>query len=217
MMKKITLSLFTICLFLQACNMGTPTQANAYVRFMEDEQSYQSEVSFSDSEGKVKSLEDVFFIDGAMEKRNIPSKGIVYKAEKDGAFVSPMLIKAKNEKGELVSFEVNMIPIGNLGIKEPQLSRTNGFTVTWQGAFAADEELVALVTDEEGTSESVNIKVAKDETDHFVEPGQIKALANGKGTIAFIKIRNYNVEGEHCNAKVLAEYYTKPVNILIGE
>jgi hypothetical protein len=216
-MKKIALGFYIICVFLQSCNMGTPINANAYVRFMEDEQSYQSEVSFSNSEGKVQTLEDVFFVDGAMEKRNIPNKGVVYKSEKDGAFVSPMTIKAKNEKGEILSFDMSIVPIGNLGIKEPQLSRTNGFTVAWQGTFAADEELVALVTDEEGTSESVNIKVAKDETDHFVEPGQIKALANGKGTIAFVKVRTCSVEGERCNAKVLAEYYTKPVNILIGE
>ncbi len=216
-MRKITIGIFAICICLQACNVGTPINANAYVRFMEDEQSYQSEVSFSNSEGKVQALEDVFFIDGAMEKRNIPSKGITYKTEKDGALVSPISIKAKNEKGETIGFEMSIAPIENLGIKEPQLSRTSGFTVAFQGTFAADEELVALVTDEEGTSEGVNIKVEKDETSHFVEPGQIKALANGKGTIAFIKVKNFSVKGEHCNAKVLTEYYTKPINILIGE
>ena len=215
---KISIKIIVVlCILAQACNFKKPTEAEAYTRYMEEEQSYIAEVSFKDSEGKIQVVEDVFFMDGAMEKRNSLSKGTVYKSEKDGAFVSPMPIKGKNAKGEVIGFELGITPITNLGIKEPQLSRTNGFTVAWQGTFAADEELMLLVTDEEGTSESLNVKVAKEETQHFVEGGQLKALGNGKGTLSIIKVRNYKTNGEQVAVKALVEYYTKAINILISE
>jgi hypothetical protein len=216
-MRKLITTTVIFCILAQACTFKKPLEANAYTRYMEDEQSYIAEVSFKDSEGKTQNIEDVFFMDGAMEKRNSPSKGILYKSEKDGTFVSPMLIKGKNEKGEVVDFKLDITPIINLGIKEPQLSRTNGFTLAWEGTFAADEELMVLVTDEEGTSESLNVKVAKEETQHFVEGGQLKALGNGKGTISIIKVRNYKTDGKQVTVKALVEYYTKAMNILINE
>ena len=222
-MKKIELScLFVALASLLSCNTKQPIDAEVYVRYMADEQAYQSEMSLRSVSGdkKVKEVEvqDLFFIDGAMEKKQHHVKGLIYKSESNGAWVSPIVFKGKMENDKPFNLSLELVPITQFKVKEPQISSTNGFNLVWEGvALSKEESLTILVNDEIGITSSINIKGPTASNETFVASSNLASLGRGQGTMSIVKQRMYEPKTDGVATKATLEYYSKTQSVLIGE
>ncbi len=222
-MKKIkSICLFVVMTVLLSCNTKQPIDAEVYVRYMADEQAYQSEISLRSVSGdkKIKEVEvqDLFFIDGAMEKKQHHVKGLIYKSESNGAWVSPIVFKGKLENEKPFNLSLELVPITQFKVKEPQISSTNGFNLVWEGvALSKEESLTILVNDEIGITSSINIKGPTASNETFVASSNLASLGRGQGTMSIVKQRIYEPKTDGVATKATLEYYSKTQSVLIGE
>ncbi len=103
-------------------------------------------------------------------------------------------------------------PITDFSIKEGKMSKTDGFTLKWDGTAAnpENETLVILITDVNGGSMSLNHLGNAGKNELFIDPVQLKYFTSGMATIYLVRKNKINLPREgYIEENIELEYYTK--------
>lgn len=135
-------------------------------------------------------------------------------------------IKAKNyelvvkEAGQKpVKVKLAPKPIGKYTIKEGVISKSKGFTLTWQGTpVAKTETFVLLITDVNNQSMSLNRIGETAESGMFIDPVQLSFFAPGKANFYLIRKSSADFPQEgYLRQSAEIEFYSDEITIEIVE
>ncbi|NJN77163.1 MAG: hypothetical protein HC803_01585 [Saprospiraceae bacterium] len=111
-------------------------------------------------------------------------------------------------------------PIGKYSIKEGVISKSKGFTLTWEGEAvnANNETLVLLITDANGQSMSLNRIGETGESGMFIDPVQLSFFAPGTANFYLIRKNLIDIPQEgNVKQKAELEFYSAEITIEIVE
>lgn len=111
-------------------------------------------------------------------------------------------------------------PITDFSIKEGKMSKSDGFTIEWEGAAAnlENETLVILITDVNGNAMSLNHLGGAAKNEIFIDPVQIKYFASGMSTIYLVRKNKIQPPREgYIEENIELEYYTQEKEVEIVE
>ncbi len=218
-MKKLVV-LFSLA-SLMACNSESKWTARCYARFLEDDGKLQTKVEIREiGQKEVAALEmdEVRFNEGAMEHHQNNVVGHYYQSENSSGYPSSGFeFKIKNKKDEAV-IQFNAAPLKNFSLKENTISKSKGFTVTWEGvALVKGEDLTITITDIEGTVAQAVVKGATAKNEAIIPSAMYSGLKAGKATYFLVKTSLPVAKIKNIQAEAEVGYYTKTVETDIVE
>lgn len=111
-------------------------------------------------------------------------------------------------------------PIRKYTIKEGVISKSKGFTLTWEGESVTEsnETLVLLITDVNGQSMSLNRIGGTAESGMFIDPVQLDYFAPGKANFYLVRknLIDFPQEG-HVKQSAEIEFYSDEITVEIVE
>ncbi len=228
---KFILYTLTFLVFVSCGNLsdiknklsGKKTFANCYLRYDEEGNMLLCEAKFKEGETEAaateKTMLDLFFNAGAMEKRSNAIKGMYYKSEQNGAYQNTYAFRLKKDDNETTDLEVGMLPINRFFIKnQTKISKKTDFTLVWEGELLSKtERITVLLTDKQGGTASFIIVGALEINEKNIPSNLITSLVAGAGTLKLIKQKTEEKEVEGVVMKNTYEYYTKEQNIEIED
>ena len=216
-MKKIFV--FFTFISLMACNKEPKWSARCYVRFFEEDNKMQSKIEVHDLVEKKAAaiqLDEVRFNEGAMEHRDNNIVGHYYQADNFSGFPKSgfefQLLNGKEKA--IVQFDAS--PFQGYAIKENAISKSKGFTVTWNGkALGKEETLTITITDVEGTVAQAIVNGATAAAEARIPSQMYAKLKEGKGTFFLVKTSLPTARTKNVNAEAEVGYYTKTADVEI--
>jgi hypothetical protein len=126
-----------------------------------------------------------------------------------------------NQTGQQpIKTKLSTKPIRRYTIKEGVISKSKGFTVTWDGDAVneSNETFVLLITDTNGQSMSLNRVGGTAESGMFIDPVQLDFFAPGKANFYLIRknLIDFPQEG-HVKQSAEIEFYSDEITIDIVE
>jgi hypothetical protein len=136
-------------------------------------------------------------------------------------------IKAKdyefvtNQVGQQpIKMKLSPKPIRKYTIKEGVISKSKGFTLTWEGdaVNTSNETLVLLITDVNGQSMSLNRVGGTAESGMFIDPVQLDFFAPGKANFYLVRknLIDFPQEG-YVKQSAEIEFYSDEITVNIVE
>jgi hypothetical protein len=217
-MKKI-LFFISIMLSICACKQTPKLHTISYIRYLSDEA--QTDVMFSviDEKDSTKNrkIEDAFFNDGAMERKENKVQGLFYQAIRDGKYPDVFSFHFKDGKKEY-AFDCKASKIEALEVKDSLAHKLKGLTLTWKGEpLAKNETLTALLSDSEGEVAEARIQGATTKSEIQIPGAMFSGLKNGKGTIYIVKTHTEVIDNEQLTTNSTIDFYSKVINVNLVE
>jgi hypothetical protein len=111
-------------------------------------------------------------------------------------------------------------PIRKYAIKEGVISKSKGFTLTWEGEALSEnnETLVLLITDANGQSMSLNRVGGTAESGMFIDPVQLDYFATGKANFYLVRknLIDFPKDG-YVKQSAEIEFYSDEITVDIVE
>ncbi len=198
---------------LLACQHSPEWRARCYARYMEDEGKLMTKIEIREvgqKEVAAIELDEVRFNDGAMEHRENNVVGHYYQSEVPGELPSSGFEYRINHQKEHATIRFNILGLKNIQIKEQQISKTSGFTLTWDGpALGKNEEITVTITDMEGTVAQAVVKGATAKTEAFIPAAMYSGLKPGASSYFLVKTMFPNTENDNISSEAEVGYYSK--------
>ena len=224
-MKKIPhILFFGIITFLMSCQTEAPkeeksdkskpsTFANFYVRFFQTQNKTEATAIFQNgmTQQQAKSLKiekGVFFHNGNMVERNIPTIGTRYQAFYHGPFSETYKFQFEDPLKGKTDHIVEVNSISDFSFKG-EISKSKGATLTWDGSpLNKNEAIVFLIQDAKNKSRSFELKGRTNASKINIASKHLSKLELGAAKIYLVRKRS-EVE-QKPNLVILAEteYYT---------
>lgn len=194
-------------------NNSEPVFADFYIRYLEEEGKLRAEASFFSGDSlknaKPKTFNAVFFQGGAMELRDLKSKGKKYRSERSLKFNSPFNFNWKNEDGTPSSFDLKMEPINDISI-EGNLSQQKTAILNWKGSPLSDKEsLVVVLTDSKNQTTIINKKGPLTDNRIEIKPEDLTKLSSGVIKVYLVKKNSEKIQKESTFVESAIEFYSK--------
>ena len=204
---------------LMACNSEPKWTSRCYVRFLEEENRLQTKVEIRTSGQKevaALKMDEVRFNEGAMEHRDNNVVGHYYQSEGlSGYPTSGFEVKILQGKEDAV-IQFDVPPLKGYAIKEHNISKSNGFTLTWDGKpLSKDETLTVTLTDVEGTVAQAVVNGATAAAEARIPNPMYSGLKSGKGSFFLVKTSLPQTKTKNIQAEAEVGYYTKTVEVEI--
>ena len=217
-MKQLLLFIAIINLSL-GCKQAAKPHITSYIRYLSED--LQTDVEFRVLDEKdstrCKKIDDAFFNDGAMERKENKVQGLFYQAIRNGKYPDAFAFRFKDEK-KAYSTSIKAAAIDGLSVKDSLAHKLNGMLIAWKGEpLRKDETLTVLVTDSEETVAEAKIQGATTKTETFVPGAMFSGLKNGKGTVYVVKRRAETVHNEELMIDSVVEFYSKSVKVNLVE
>ncbi len=217
-MKKI-LFFISIILSVCACRQATKLHTVTYIRYLSDEAQMDVMFNVIDEKDSTKNrkIDDAFFNDGAMERKENKVQGLFYQAIRDGKYPDVFSFRFKDAKKEY-NFDLKSSKIEELSVKDSLAHRLNGLTINWKGEpLSKNETLTILITDSEGEVAEAKIQGATAKPEIKIPGAMFSGLKNGKGTVAVVKRHTQSVQNEQLTTDATIDFYSKTSNVNITE
>jgi hypothetical protein len=112
--------------------------------------------------------------------------------------------------------QFDAIPFQGYAIKETSISKSKGFTLTWNGkALGKEETLTITITDLEGTVAQTVVNGATAAAEARIPSQMYAKLKEGKGTFFLVKTSLPTARTKNVTAETEIGYYTKTVEVEI--
>ena len=224
-MKKIPLILlFGIISFLMSCQPEAPkeeksdkskptTFANFYVRFFQTQNQTEATATFQNGMTQqqaqpLKIEKGVFFHNGNMEERTIPTIGPRYQAFYDGAFSETYRFQFQDPLKGKTDHIVEMNPISDFSF-EGEISKSKGATLSWEGPpLNENEAIVFLIQNAKNKSRRFELKGKTNASKINIANQHLSKLELGEAKIYLV--RKQSKAEQKPNLVILAEseFYT---------
>jgi hypothetical protein len=206
---------------LMACNSEPTWTARCYSRFLEEENKLQTKIEIRTvGQEKVAALQmdEVRFNEGAMEHRDNNVIGHYYQADGFSGYPTSgfeFQIQQAKEKA-IIQFDVPELK--GYALKEGNVSKSKGFTITWQGKpLSKDEMLTVTLSDIDGTTAQAVVNGATAAAEARIPSAMYSGLKPGKGSFFLVKTSLPKTKTKNINAEAEVGYYTKNVDVEIIE
>ena len=217
-MKKILLFIVVIGI-AWSCEKPTKLHTISYIRYLSQEAQTNVEFKVVDEKDSTKSrkIEDAFFNDGAMERKENKIQGLFYQAIRDGRYPDAFSFRFKDAKKDY-NFTLKATQIEGLSVKDSLAHKLNGLTLSWKGdALRKDETLTVLITDSDGEVAEAKIQGATAKSEIAIPGAMFSGLKNGKGTVYVVKRKTESIDNEEFASDNTIEFYSKSVNVNLTE
>ena len=202
-----------------SCKQSTKLHTTSYVRYLSQEAQTNVEFKVIDEKDSTKSrkIDDAFFNDGAMERKENKIQGLFYQAIRDGKYPDVFSFRFKDAKKEY-NFTLKASTIEGLAVKDSLAHKLNGLTLSWKGeALQKNETLTVLMVDSDGEVAEAKIQGATTKAEVAVPGAMFSGLKNGKGTLYVVKRKTETVDNEQIMSDNTIEFYSKSVNVNLTE
>ena len=229
-MKKIILQalaivfvsyLITSCTNLTPSDTSSPITAECYVRFLQDQNTSLSEVSFykiQDSLPKPLQVHQINLNGNPMKMRDIEGFGPKYRFTQrliQGKEVTWSF--KKTEKEEAIQSSIVIAPVDSFSFPEG-ISKKEGTRLKMNTAFfSANESLRILFTPEEGKIASVEVPELAGKNEIKLPGEALISLTKGINKVELIRKKALvDTQGKITFNKV-GEYYTAPIQVEVTD
>jgi hypothetical protein len=163
-------------------------------------------------------VDEVRFNDGAMEHRENNVVGNYYQSEVPGDLPSSGFEYRINHQKKNATIRFNIAGLKSIQIKEQQISKKSGFTLTWDGAaLGKNEEMTVTLTDVEGTVAQAVVKGSTAKNEAFIPAAMYSGLKPGSGSFFLVKSIFPVTSSENIVSEAEVGYYTKSASVDITE
>ncbi len=199
------------------------TFTNFYVRYLEDDQELKAEAIFKIGDSlqtaTAQAIQSVSFENTPMDLKDLGKNGMRYRSKKQGqSFKDKYLFNAQLDAKTSIDYPLSINAVNSFSIKEKQISRSKGVTISWDGAPLVKGELLVVFfvnPDKKPVSFTINGPTNKSEV--FLEAKNLNRLKAGEGTLRLIRKVLNRLDEDPLNVESVIEYYTRPINIIITE
>lgn len=212
---KRTLFFISLILCICACKQTTKLHTITYIRYLSDEAQMNVMFRVLDEKDstKTRKIDDAFFNDGAMERKQNKVQGLFYEAIRDGKYPDVFSFRFKDAKKNY-AFDLKASKIEELAAKDSLAHQLNGLTLSWKGEpLSKNETLTILITDSEGEVAEAKIQGATAKTEVQIPGAMFSGLKSGKGTIYVVKTYTKNIDNEQLTTDTSIDFYSKVINV----
>jgi hypothetical protein len=205
--------------FLTSCKQPEKLNIEANLRYLSDDKKLDASFKISQLSNLTKSIkiEDAFFNDGAMERKENAIQGIVYQAKRDGKFPDSLALHFKHEQHRY-EFKIQSSAIKNLGVRDTLAHKLGEINVFWQGEpLKKDESLTVLISDLDGTLAETKIAGATSKSEVKIPGAMFSGLKNGVGSIYVVKTQIEQIKTKELQGNIVTEFYSEAVKVKIIE
>jgi hypothetical protein len=217
-MKKI-LFFISIIISVCACKQTPKLHTTSYIRYLSQEAQIDVAFSVIDEKDSTKNrkIDDAFFNDGAMERKENKIQGLFYQAIRDGKYPDVFSFRFKDGKKEY-TFDLKSSKIEDLAVKDSLAHKLNGLTISWKGEpLGKNEILTALISDSDGEVAEAKIQGATAKPEIQIPGAMFSGLKNGKGTVYVVKTRTETIDNEQLTTDATIDFYSKIINVNLVE
>ncbi|MFK8101507.1 MAG: hypothetical protein AB8G15_03235 [Saprospiraceae bacterium] len=199
------------------------TFTNFYVRYLEDDQELKAEAIFKIGDSlktaTAQAIQSVSFENTPMTIKDLGKNGIRYRSKKSGqSFKEKYTFNAQLDSKISIDYPLSINTVNSFSIKEKQVRRSKGVTITWDGTPLVKGELLVVFfvnPDKKPVSFTINGPTNKSEV--FLEAKNLSRLKAGEGKLRLIRKVLNRLDEAPQNIESVIEYYTRPINIIIAE
>ena len=199
-----------------------PVFVNYEVRYLEQENELRALAYFKEGDSlqalETKEFSNVLFQNNEMKKQNLGEKGFRYIFEKKGPYNPDMSFGYKNDKGDLINYNLSMPKLGDISIKEDNVDKSEGITIVWDGdLISSSQNIIIMFTSKDNKATSISLQGPSEASEVSISSISLEALTPGEGQFYIVKKQVLKTENQNQTIQAVVEYYTAPLNINVIE
>lgn len=214
------LSILIVIISIIGCKTEPIYRVKCYARYLEEEHKLQTKVevrNFKQTEVAAIKVNEVRFNDGTMERRDNQVVGHYYQAERSGYPANGFEYKINNGK-ENGSVAFKIPAFDKCTLKDLNISKSKGFTITWSGEpLKREEEITVNLVDSLGVTAQAIVKGATAKSEATIPAVMYSGLSLGKASYYLVKTTLPAPTTKNVEAEVELGYYTKTQTVNIVE